>query len=202
MTHYPSRLSGGGTGAAGGWEPLAQMCRLIHRQVRKPCRPYWDDRRHHARGSHPPCLAWCPPPDEREGCFDCEIIHGVIPAKAGIHFAARARGELGPCFREGRHAVGERGAAISVGAFLLPLREKVPEGRMRGGPALGASGSPLIRLGLRPIHLLPQGEKEADCDSPHPVSLRLRLSFATLPTRGRERRLQAPRVSGAMSSPE
>ncbi len=47
--------------------------------------------------------------------------------------------------------------------FLLPLREKVPEGRMRGlrsSSPRGAYGSkPLTRLGLRPIHPLPQGER-------------------------------------------
>ena len=40
-----------------------------------------------------------PPSRQAGGMSDCEIIPGVIPAKAGIHLAVRARGELGPRFR-------------------------------------------------------------------------------------------------------
>ena len=49
----------------------------------------------------------------------------------------------------------------TVAASLLPLREKVPEGRMRGVPSHALSGGkePLTRLALRAIHPLPQGER-------------------------------------------
>ena len=49
----------------------------------------------------------------------------------------------------------------SVDAPLLPLWEKVPEGRMRGlSPlALLLPVEPLTRLGLRPIHPLLPGER-------------------------------------------
>ncbi|OAM79217.1 hybrid sensor histidine kinase/response regulator [Devosia elaeis] len=61
-------------------------------------------------------------------------------------------------------ALGFPDSEISPGG-LPPLREKAPEGRMRGSGVSAnveyeATPEPLTRLGLRPIHPLPQGEME------------------------------------------
>jgi hypothetical protein len=60
-------------------------------------------------------------------------------------------------------------AAQERRAFLLPLWEKVPEGRMRDKTPFDPPTrlEPLTRLALRAIHPLPQGERGGSTEVCH-----------------------------------
>src|ERR1700704_4945156 len=61
----------------------------------------------------------------------------------------------------GFYLIGGHGAKCRPSAFFpLPLWERVPSRSEGGGGVCHRGERPLIRHGLRPRHLLPQGEKE------------------------------------------